>query len=150
MKSILKMIVVVLVFMSSALPAGFYGLDATVSIDFGEGVASGNMWFTRSSKNNIEVIGCSYKGAAAPDESPWWPAEDIYRWGWCRAMDANDVHVLCLTKDPNLLDAMQAMSPFSYIRFKFTNLDENNVGDCTRLDFSTQSQHLPNFTTTKK
>ena len=103
MKSIIAIVVVVLAFMSSALHAGFSGLDATVSIDFDEGVASGNMWFTRSSKNNIEVIGCSQKGATTPDESPWWPAEDVYRWAWCRAVDANDVHVLCLTKDPKLI-----------------------------------------------
>jgi hypothetical protein len=149
MKLIIVIVVVVLAFMSSTLHAGYSG-DATVSIDLGAGVASGNMWYTRSSKNDVEVIGCGYKGAALPNESPWWPEEDIYRWGWCQAVDTNGVHVLCLTKDSNLLDAMQAISPFSYIRFKFTNLDENNVGDCTRLNFSTQSQHLPNFTTKNK
>lgn len=139
MKSILTIVVVVSALMPSTL---FAGAAATgeVSIDFNEGVAEGNMWLARSSKNDVEIIGCSSKGDVVEG-----------KWAWCRARDASGVQVFCLTEDENLLDALQAISPFSYVRFEFTNLTQDNdgtwIGDCTRFDFSTQSLHLPEFVT---
>ena len=153
MKSILKIIVVVLALMSSTLYAGS-AANHEVSIIFDavdSGEASGNMWSVRSSKNDVESIGCSYKGVV--DEvldvgMPW--DQPVNQWAWCWALDADGVQARCFTEDPNLLDALQAISPFSYIRFEFTDYDEaSNVGLCTRFDFSTQSRHLPNFTTKK-
>jgi len=149
MKSILTTVVVVLALMSSTLYAGF-AATGVVSIEFDEveldeGVAEGNMWLARSSKNDVEIIGCSSKGT------------DNERWAWCRAQDANGLEVFCVTENPNMLDALQAISPFSYVRFVFENAEfrqdpergEWFVADCTRLDISTQSLHLPMFTTKK-
>ena len=154
MKLILTIIVVVLALMSPTLFAGS-AAEWEVSISFypvDSGDASGNMWSVRSSKNDVESIGCSYKGvvdAVNYDYMPW--GHDVNQWAWCWAVDADGVEAVCFTEDPNLLDALQAISPFSYIRFEFTDYDEDsNIGLCTRFDFSTQSRHLPNFTTKRK
>ena len=149
MKSILTIVVVLLALMSPTLYAGS-ATELAVLIDFDDEFARGAMWPVRSSENDVESIGCSYKGHVNPvhfDYFPW--KQSVKQWAWCRAKDADGVQVWCYTKNPDLLDALQAISPFSYIRFKFTNLDEENVGECTEFSFSTTSRHLPNFTTKK-
>ena len=154
MKLILSIIVAVFALVPVTLYAGLpVGAVTSVEIELNEGEgtgeAEGAMWFVRSSKDDVETIGCSQKGETTP--SIHWPEQDeVYRWAWCQAKDESGLQVFCLTKDPNLLDAMQAISPFSYIRFTFENAVEDTNGiwmaDCTRLDFSTQSNHLPLFT----
>lgn len=148
MRSILTLVVGMLALVSSALYAGAASINPGVSIDFDEGFADGAMWPTRSSVNDVEYIGCSYKGVAQPFLSPNMPwKQPVTQWAWCQAMDADGAYVACFTKNQDLLDALQAISPFSYIRFYFTDLDAHNIGECTRFDFSTQSLHLPDFST---
>jgi len=146
MKSMLTTIAIVLALVPATLYAGTVALG-TLSIEFeseDSGEASGNMWLTRSSKNDLEIIGCSFKG-----ELDGQGGSD--KWGWCRARDASGLEVFCITEDENLLDALQAISPFSWVRFVFENATQRNDGvwiaDCTRFDISTQSLHLPNFAT---
>jgi len=153
MKSVLTIVVVAMALMSPTLYAGSFA-TWEVSISFltvNSGEASGNMWSVRSSKNDVESIGCSYKGVVDAVHDDWMPwGHAVNQWAWCWALDADGVQARCFTEDPNLLDALQAISPFSYIRFEFTDYDEaSNIGLCTRFDFSTQSRHLPNFTTKK-
>lgn len=150
MKFMLTIIAIVLVLVPATMYAGT-AATSELSIEFtseGSGVASGNMWLARSSRNDVEVIGCSFKGEVDPDTFESW------NWGWCRARDASGVQVLCLTYDDNMLDAMQAISPFSWVRFVFENATQDTdgswIGDCTRFDISTQSLHLPLFTTKGK
>ncbi len=150
MKSILTIIVIVLALVPATLYAGAVATE-TLSIEFeseDSGEASGNMWLTRSSKNDLEIIGCSFKGELDGQGGS-------YKWGWCRARDASGLEVFCITEDENLLDALQAISPLSWVRFVFENAylyqpdvgDAYYVADCTRFDISTQSLHLPNFAT---
>ena len=146
MKSILTTLVILLALMPATLYAGAVA-TGTLSIEFASedsGEASGNMWLTRSSKNDLEVIGCSFKGELDGQGGS-------YKWAWCRARDASGLEVFCITEDENLLDALQAISPFSWVRFVFENATQRNDGvwiaDCTRFDISTQSLHLPNFAT---
>lgn len=150
MKSILTIVIAVVV--SALMPSTLYaGAAATgeVSIEFyteDTGEAFGNMWLARSSKNDVEIIGCSFKGELDGQGGS-------LKWGWCRARNASGVEVLCLTDDENLLDALQAISPFSWVRFLFKNaIQEDGVwyADCTRFDISTQSLHLPEFVTKSK
>jgi len=107
------------------------------------GWANGQMWSARSSKNDVEMIGCSYKARELGDGS-------VYKWGFCQARDVNDVHVMCWSDNPELLDAMQATTPFAWAQFRFTEIDPNFFGGerhCTQFGYSTQSFHLPEFTT---
>ncbi len=132
--------------------------DPAVSIEFFEdengivhdwGQAYGQMWSARSSKN-VEFIGCSYKAIEQDDGS-------VYKFGFCQAQDVNKVHVLCYSDNPELLDAMQASSAFAWVNFRFTEYDPDfffhperrpeGARHCTRFDYSTQSFHLPEFTT---
>lgn len=148
MKSTLTIVVVVLTLMSSVLYAGRATVNEGVEINFDQGWADGVMWPTRSSDNDVEYIGCSYKGAAEPFLSPNMPwKKPVTQWAWCHAMDADQAYVACFTNNEDLLNALRAISPFSYVRFAFTDLDAHNIGECTRFDFSIQSLHLPDFST---
>ena len=132
--------------------------DPEVTIEFFEdgsgvvqdrGLASGQMWSARSSENDVEGIGCSYKAMERTDGTG---GIYVYKWGFCQARDVNEVHVICWTENPELLDAMQATSPFAWVRFGFTEPEHDlawreGVRRCTRFDYSTQSFHLPEFTT---
>jgi hypothetical protein len=70
-------------------------------------------------------------------------------WAWCQATDADGNQVMCFTRyQPHLL-TLRSISPFSYIRFSFTepNPDLHFERECIRIDISTQSNHLPMFKT---
>ena len=135
--------------------------DPAVTIVFAEdedgnvldhGWARGQMWSARSSKNDVEMIGCSYKAIEFPDGDGGF---FVYKWGFCQAQDVNEVHVVCYTDNSELLDAMQATSAFAWVNFRFTTPDHDiawrqGVRRCTRLDYSTQSFHLPEFTTVRR
>ena len=143
MKSILTIVVGLLALMSSALYAGATSKNTGVSIDLDEGVASGVMWATRSSKNDVEKIGCAYSGV------------DSYNWASCAAVDAGGLYVWCFTDNPQMMDVIKAISPFSWVRFFFEDAtydedDERWESDCTLIDISTRSQGLPMFTTKGK
>src|SRR5210317_535906 len=75
--------------------------DPAVTIEFVEdaqgvvldrGWAWGQMWYARSSKNDVEYIGCGYKAIEQSDGG-------VYKWGFCQARDADDVHVMCYTEN---------------------------------------------------
>ena len=145
MKSILTIVVGLLALMSSALYAGATSRNTGVSIDLDEGVgvASGVMWATRSSKNDVETIGCAYSGI------------DSYNWASRAAVDADGLYLWCFTENPHMIDVIRAISPFSWVRFRFENAtynedDERWESDCTQINISTRSQHLPEFTTKGK
>jgi hypothetical protein len=144
MKSILTAVVIALVFVSSALYAGT-AATVPLTIEWESGVpveAFGNMWLVRSSENDVEALGCSFKGGT--DD---WNTDD--KWGWCRARDAGGVSVRCWTYDENQLDALQAISPYSFVRFRFAGAEQNQFGvwegTCTLIQISIQSLHIPNF-----
>jgi len=150
MKSLLTIVVVILALISSPLYAG-KDTSVTVSIEFDvdengvvldSGRVTGNMWNARSSKNDVEAIGCFYRAIENEDGS-------VHKWGRCRAWDANEVTVVCYTFNPEMLDALQAITAFSYVRFWFTEPDpeNNNIRYCTQFHISTRSIHLPEFTT---
>jgi hypothetical protein len=151
MKAVLTIIAVVVAFISSAAYAGaFRGQE--LFIDFDNGYAEGTMWFVRSSDSDLESIGCSHKGSTEPvtsfDDPPSVPWPDgTHMWAWCQARDADDNHVICFTRyQPHLL-TLRSISPFSYIRFSFTEPLAHGERECIRIDVSTQSNHLPLFKT---
>jgi hypothetical protein len=157
MKSILTVVTAALALTSTALLAGT-AATGTVSVKFDtpdSGFAEGTMWNARSSDDDVQAIGCSYKGVVEPVHYDYFPWEyPVNNWAWCRARDADGVQVFCFTDDPHLLDALQAVSAFSYVGFEFAKLEDlpglGLTGLCTRLDISTQSLHLPEFQTKKK
>jgi len=158
MKTVFGLFAAGMLLVSSIVFAGeSYIHDPAVTIEFFEdesGWASGQMWSARSSKNDVELIGCSYKAMEVPDGTG---GIFVYKWGFCQAQDVNEVRVACFSDNPELLDAMQATTAFAWVAFVFTKLDPDffyhpelrpeGARRCTRLDYSTQSIHLPEFTT---
>lgn len=159
MKTVFSFFALGMLLVSSTVFAGGGVInDPAVLIEFFEdgsgvvqdrGLASGHMWSARSSGNDVEYIGCSYKAMELPDGTD---GVYVYKWGFCKAQDVNEVSVICWTENPELLDAMQATSPFAWVRFGFTEPDHNiawreGVRRCFRFDYSTQSFQLPEFTT---
>ena len=87
-----------------------------VSIEFDtadSGRAFGLMWTVRSSRNDVEGIGCSYRSNVEKVEWEHFPWDHpVNNWAWCQAQDAGGVQVWCFTENQHLLDALQAISPF--------------------------------------
>ena len=110
---------------------------APVSVDLVNMMAFGDQVAARIAKDDVSFIGC---GIRVFDDGV-----NAFSFGFCQAADSEDVEFVCVTQNPNLLDAMEATSAFAFITF---NWDEN--GECTRVGFSTQSFYLPNFTTKGK
>jgi hypothetical protein len=90
-----------------------------VSIEFDtadSGRAFGLMWTVRSSRNDVEGIGCSYRSNVEKVEWEHFPWDHpVNNWAWCQAQDAGGVQVWCFTENQHLLDALQAISPFSFL-----------------------------------
>lgn len=97
----------------------------------GSGTASGDMVTARTSDNAFELIGCGTK-----------EFKNFTGFGFCQAADSEDNYIVCTTTKPHLLDAMKATGDYSFIRF-----DVDKKGECTRIDFSTQSFYLPSNVT---
>lgn len=112
--------------------AAFAGLTASFPVQItlnpdGSGIALGDMLAARTSANGVELIGCGYRSFKTGLD-----------YGWCQAIDANDNYVACFAWKANLHQTIKGIAPNSYIRFEF---DEK--GECTRIDYSTQSWFLP-------
>ena len=122
--------------MSLASALAFAGAVTSISVevelnDDGSGTASGAMVTARTSDNDFELIGCGTK-----------EFKNFTGFGFCQAADFEDNYIVCTTTKPHLLDAMKATGDYSYIRF-----DVDKKGECTRIDFSTQSFYLPSNVT---
>jgi len=100
--------------------------------DDGSGFANGDMNTARTSDSDLVFIGCGIKRFAGGND-----------WGFCQARDASDEKRMCRTTDANLLSAMSALNDSSYILFSW---DES--GNCTRIDYSTQSFYLQDVNVT--
>jgi hypothetical protein len=107
-------------------------LNVVVTLnDDGSGSAEGDMVTARTSINDVELIGCGTK-----------EFKNFTGFGFCQAADSENNYIVCTTTKPHLLDAMKATGDYSYIRF-----DVDKKGECTRIDFSTQSWYLPSNVT---
>ena len=128
---------VALTLLASVASAGGQ-LDVPVTVDLDGMTAQGNQVTARTSKNDVEIIGCGIKAFDDGTGSP-------FTYGFCQARDSEDVFINCLTFSADLLEALKANSAYTFIRF-----DWNEFGDCTRIDISTNSFYVPNFTTKGK
>ena len=112
---------------------------AAVLVDLDGMSAQGDQYTARTSKNDIELIGC---GVTLIDDG----VNPPFTFGFCQATDSEGVEITCFTQNANLLDAMRATSAFAYISFSWQD-DGFGGAECTRLRYSTQSFYLPDFTT---
>jgi hypothetical protein len=111
---------------------------ALVDVDLENNFAGGDMVSARASKDDDVFIGCGIRNFDFDEGDP-------YAFGFCQAEDADGDRALCFTENPHLLDAMKALSDYSYITFSYTvETDEegNESSTCTRIGNSTQSFYL--------
>jgi hypothetical protein len=121
-----------------ALMAGAAFAGATnpqsVTIDLDERQAEGDMATARYSDNDVELIGC---GVSYFDDG----FGGAFVIGFCQAQDASENYAACFTQSNGLIEAIQSISDFSFVRFNWDDSEE-----CTRIANSTQSFYLPNYT----
>lgn len=126
-KSLLGAGVLGLVSAAAFAGAGFnIPVQVTINPD-GSGTGSGDMLAARTSANDVEGIGCGLRTFKTGLD-----------YGWCQAADAEGNYVACFIWKANLKEVIMGLAPNTYVRFDF---DED--GECTRIDFSTQSLFLP-------
>ena len=97
----------------------------------GSGSAAGNMVSARFSANDVEYIGCGTRNIDAGDGS-------FFKFGFCQAGNSVEEAAFCSTENPELIDALESISAYSFISFSF-----NDLGECTRIGLSTQSFYIP-------
>ena len=122
-----------LVLVASTSFAGRF-TEVPVVIDFALGFAEGNQLTAKTSKNDVEYIGCGVRNFDDGFNS--------FRFGFCQASDAAGNAVFCDTTNPSLLDDMSSISDYAYITFNWREVAPD-VFECTRVGSSTQSWYLP-------
>jgi len=110
-----------------------------VQIDFDLMTALGDQVTARTAMNDVELIGC---GSRTTDDG----MGGMFAFGFCQATDSEANNILCFTFNDNLIDAIEALSAYSFISF---NWQDDGAGgfECTSVRSSTQSFYVPNFTT---
>ena len=122
-----------LVLVASTSFAGRF-TEVPVVIDFAFGFAEGNQLTAKTSKNDVEYIGCGVRNFNDGFSS--------FRFGFWQASDAAGNAVFCDTTNPSLLDDMSSISDYAYITFNWREVAPD-VFECTRVGSSTQSWYLP-------
>lgn len=124
-----------LALVSSFSNAGAYrpqAIEVTAEFDSegrASGHARGDMVTARNADDENSYIGCGVQ-AYTTDEG-------TYPRAYCQASNEDDVTVICFTNDYEIIDTVKAITPYSYLSFRFEN------GICSSLTISTQSFYLP-------
>jgi hypothetical protein len=108
--------------------------DVPVTIDFDAGFAEGSQLTAKTSKNEVEFIGCGIRNFNNGFSS--------FRFGFCQAEDAAGNFVFCDTQNPSLLDDISSISDYAYITFDWIETAPD-IRECIRIGSSTQSWYLP-------
>ena len=102
-------------------------VEVTVNPD-GSGEARGSMSAARFSANDVEYTGCRLRGAFG--------SVQVH----CAAQDANEVLASCFSFDPTHVEAVQAITTYSWLFFSF-----DSDGVCQSVFVSTRSFHIPDL-----
>ncbi|WP_251358598.1 hypothetical protein [Kangiella sp. TOML190] len=128
-----KYLILFLAMMPLALYAG-YTQPYPVEVDTVNRIANGDMVSARFADNDLEFIGCGIRQIAS--------GGSVISFGFCQAREGAEgsESLICNTQDEALLDAIDAISDYSFVTFSW-----NEDGECTRIGNSTQSFYIPNF-----
>ena len=125
--------IIFLLVVSASSFAGRFN-DVPVTVDFDFGFAEGSQLTAKTSKNDVEYIGCGVRNFDDGFGS--------FRFGFCQASDAAGNAVFCDTQNPSLIDDISSISDYSYITFNWRERSPD-VFECIRVGSSTQSWYLP-------
>jgi hypothetical protein len=114
----------------------FAGLSqpAPVSVDLDNQFANGDMQTAATDKNDAVYIGCGTRNA---DDGQG----GVFKFAFCQAEDAEGDVAVCFTENPDLVDAVRAISDYSYISFAWSDDGAGNL-TCASIGLSTQSFYL--------
>ncbi|GLS25914.1 hypothetical protein [Marinibactrum halimedae] len=136
MKKILGCFVASCIFATTGAIAGAYRpVPVEVQIETDEegnvrySSGQGDMLSARNTDNDYTMIGCGIRGFNNGEES----VSMVY----CQAVEDEDILANCTSTNPELIEAVKAISPYSYISFSA------EYEECTRITVSTQSFYLP-------
>jgi len=124
---------IALTFFSAAAMAG-YQQPAPVNVDLDGRFAAGDMQTAASDKNDAVFIGC---GTRNYDDG----VGGTLKFAFCQAEDAEGDSAVCSTFNPDLVEAVRAVSDFSYVSFAWSDDGSGNL-TCTSIGLSTQSFYL--------
>ncbi len=110
--------------------------SANVLVDLEFRAAQGDLAAARFSDNDVELIGCGTRTFS--------DGADQFLFGFCQATDAAGVNSVCITEDPVLIEAIQAISSYAFIAFSW-----DDAANCIRVGSSTQSLYVPDFRDSK-
>lgn len=108
-------------------------IDAPVQIGMESRSAQGVQTTARFSDNDVEAIGCGVTVTDLGDGG-------IVSFGFCQATDASNQSAFCATFSPDLVDAINGIANYGFIRFAWNEQDE-----CISVRNSTQSIYIPDF-----
>ena len=129
-----QLLIAFLITTASSIVLAGATLSVPVEIDVDARTAFGDMVTARYSDNDDELIGCGIRHIQA--------GPTVIKFAFCQAVNgpAPENFAVCNTLDPDLVEAVHALSSFSFITFGW-----NEDGECTRVGSSTQSVYLPAF-----
>lgn len=124
------------IFLALVAATSFAGLfnEVPVTVAFAEQFAEGSQTTAKTSKNDVEYIGCGVRNFNDGINS--------FRFGFCQASDAAGNAVFCDTQNPSLLEDITSISDYAYITFSWREIAPE-VFECIRVGSSTQSWYLP-------
>lgn len=105
-----------------------------VAVFLEERVAEGDMLTAATDKAANVFIGC---GTRNFDDG----SGSVYTFGFCQAEDAEGEYIVCVTENPELVQAVRAISDFSFIQFTWED-DGSGGATCTSIGISTQSFYI--------
>lgn len=100
----------------------------------GSGTAVGDLRTARRSSNALERIGCTMVTTETKVGDP----TSVRHAGTCQARDAAGQTATCFTRNPRLLDSMQAATSYGFVRF-----DWRVDGSCKSITYTHSSTLLP-------
>ena len=128
--------------------ASNFGPDDTVGVSVTEGDGSptggavgnvlvqGTLSYVRFTKDNVQQLGCQIFASAG------------FTSATCTGVDITGSNYTCFSSDPAIIDAIQSISPYSYIRYEMAGGIAQPgmaapVAQCENLLVATRSVHIP-------
>jgi hypothetical protein len=115
----------------------------------GKIIVEGTMSNVRYSADDVQAIGCRLRAVSRDEGDP----RPTGLSALCTAVDIDGTNYSCFSADPAMIEVVQGISPYSFIRFKmelvFTSEGTPSLQFCEDLLVATRSQHIPDSTAEK-
>ena len=115
----------------------------------GKILVEGTMSSVRFTEDDVQQIGCRLRAVMRDEGDPRPTGLSAI----CTAVDINGTNYSCYSADPAMVEVVQAISPYSFVRFEMelelTPEGVPNLQFCEDLLVATRSQHIPDSSAEK-